>query len=35
LPTTVEFGGTSLITTLFAPIFAPWPIVIGRAGLRQ
>ena len=29
LPTTVEFGGTSVITTLLAPIFAPWPIVIG------
>ena len=29
LPTTVEFGGTSVMTTLLAPIFAPWPIVIG------
>ena len=29
LPTTVEFGGTSWMTTEFAPIFAPWPIVIG------
>ena len=29
LPTTVEFGGTSWMTTLLAPIFAPWPIVIG------
>ena len=29
LPTTVEFGGTSWITTVLAPIFAPWPIVIG------
>ena len=29
LPTTVLFGGTSLMTTLLAPIFAPWPTVIG------
>ena len=29
LPTTVELGGTSVMTTLLAPIFAPWPIVIG------
>ena len=29
LPTTVEFGGTSWMTTVLAPIFAPWPIVIG------
>src|SRR4051794_4317647 len=29
LPTTVEFGGASWITTVLAPIFAPWPIVIG------
>ena len=29
LPTTVEFGGTSWITTALAPILAPWPIVIG------
>ncbi len=29
LPTTVEFGGTSWMTTLLAPILAPWPIVIG------
>ncbi len=29
LPTTVEFAGTSVITTLLAPIFAPCPIVIG------
>ena len=29
LPTTVEFGGTSWITTVLAPTFAPWPIVIG------
>src|SRR5215212_4483207 len=28
-PTTVEFGGTSWMTTEFAPILAPWPIVIG------
>ena len=28
LPTTVVFGGTSLITTELAPIFAPWPTVI-------
>ena len=34
LPTTVEFGGTSVITTLLAPIFAPWPIVIGPEQLR-
>ena len=26
LPTTVEFGGTSWITTVLAPIFEPWPI---------
>ncbi len=25
----MEFGGTSWITTLFAPIFEPWPTVIG------
>ena len=29
LPTTVELGGTSWMTTLLAPIFAPWPTVIG------
>ena len=29
LPTTVAFGGTSVMTTLLAPILAPWPIVIG------
>ena len=29
LPTTVELGGTSWMTTEFAPIFAPWPMVIG------
>ena len=29
MPTTVEFGGTSWMTTVLAPIFAPWPIVIG------
>ena len=29
LPTTVEFGGTSWITTEFAPTFAPCPTVIG------
>ncbi len=29
LPTTVVFGGTSVMTTLFAPIFAPCPTVIG------
>ena len=28
-PTTVAFGGTSWITTEFAPTFAPWPTVIG------
>ena len=33
-PTTVEFGGTSWITTEFAPIFEPWPIVIGPEQLR-
>src|ERR1019366_203702 len=33
LPTTVEFGGTSWITTLLAPILAPWPIVIGPSSL--
>ena len=27
-------GGTSVITTLLAPIFAPWPIVIGPEQLR-
>src|SRR4051812_19436702 len=29
LPTTVEFGGTSWMTTELAPIFAPWPMLIG------
>ena len=29
LPTTVEFAGTSSITTVFAPTFAPWPTVTG------
>ena len=29
LPTTVEFGGTSSITTVLAPTFAPWPTVTG------
>ena len=29
LPTTVVFGGTSWITTEFAPTLAPWPTVIG------
>ena len=29
LPTTVEFGGTSWMTTLPAPIFEPCPTVIG------
>src|SRR4051812_9233605 len=29
LPTTVEFGGTSWMTTALAPTLAPWPIVIG------
>ena len=33
LPTTVEFGGTSWMTTELAPIFAPWPIVIGPRSL--
>ena len=33
LPTTVEFGGTSMMTTLLAPIFAPWPTVIGPSSL--
>ena len=33
LPTTVEFGGTSWITTLLAPILAPWPTVIGPSSL--
>jgi len=31
----VQFGGTSvMITTLFAPIFAPWPLVIVPAASR-
>jgi hypothetical protein len=29
LPTTVEFGGTSSITTVFAPTLAPWPTTTG------
>ena len=33
MPTTVVFGGTSWITTEFAPIFAPWPTVIGPSSL--
>ena len=33
LPTTVELGGTSWMTTLLAPILAPWPTVIGPSSL--
>ena len=33
LPTTVAFGGTSWITTEFAPTLAPWPTVIGPSSL--
>ena len=33
MPTTVEFGGTSWMTTLLAPIFEPWPTVIGPSSL--
>ena len=33
LPTTVVFGGTSWITTEFAPTLAPWPTVIGPSSL--
>ena len=33
MPTTVEFGGTSWMTTALAPILAPWPIVIGPSSL--
>ena len=33
LPTTVELGGTSWMTTLLAPILEPWPTVIGPSSL--
>jgi hypothetical protein len=33
LPTTVECGGTSWITTVLAPIFEPWPTTIGPSSL--
>ena len=33
LPTTVELSGTSSITTVLAPTFAPEPTVIGPSSL--